>query len=101
MTSPVLPEHLQHEPAWRAAWRAFDVVGFHRVAAHVDMVTESIDWDAILATGWSTTERMMVLTANPLWTGRGVGVDLGHVADVMGDQTWDAWLSILQAFRSE
>jgi hypothetical protein len=41
-----------------------------RTLAHVDPVTRSINWDTIAASGWSSTEAMLIDAAFGFWTGR-------------------------------
>ena len=100
MTHTVVPSALHADPQWRAAFAAFEAVGgFRRVAGCVDLPTASIDWEQILKIGWSTTERIMLVTAQSLRTGRGVSVDVGRAADLMDEGSWEKWLGVLRAYR--
>jgi len=64
---------------------------------HVD--ADGVDWAAVLAGPWSSTELFLIETAHGLWSGRRIEIDLWR-AGVPGDAQYLLWQAMLTARRS-
>lgn len=67
---------------------------FHR---HVDH--HGVDWDAVLAEGWSSTEYFLLATAAGLFRSRRTEVDISRVG-FLDDGQYALWLAMIVARRT-
>ncbi len=64
---------------------------------HVD--ADGVDWAAVLAGPWSSTELFLIETAYGLWSGRRIEIDLWRAGVLDGAQSL-LWQAMLTAYRS-
>jgi hypothetical protein len=64
---------------------------------HVD--ADGVDWAAVLAGPWSSTELFLIETAYGLWSGRRIEIDLWR-AGVLDDAQYLLWQAMLTAYRT-
>jgi hypothetical protein len=85
---------------WGEAAAVAVLLGFEPIAAdprfarHV--ARDGINWDALLAESWSSTEQLLIGTAAGIWSGSRTMVDISRVTR-LGDEFFGAWTAMITA----